>query len=120
MTKAANGMRVLVCGGTKSDEDRIFRALDALHEREKISHVITGASGSTADQIAYKWAVWRGIKATKYPAYWDKHGMSAGPIRNQQMIDEGKPDCVVAFPGGQSADMIERANAAKLWVWNFQ
>ncbi len=44
------------------------------------------------------------------PADWDKFGKGAGPIRNQQMIDEGKPDLVVAFPGGTgTADMVKRA-----------
>jgi hypothetical protein len=31
---------------------------------------------------------------------WDELGKKAGPLRNQRMLDEGKPDLVVAFPGG--------------------
>ena len=42
---------------------------------------------------------------------------TAGHIRNQQMIDEGKPDLVVAFPGGAgTADMIRRAKKHNLKV----
>ena len=29
-----------------------------------------------------------------YPADWDKFGRAAGPIRNQQMLDEGKPNMI--------------------------
>jgi predicted Rossmann-fold nucleotide-binding protein len=47
-------------------------------------------------------------------------GLAAGPIRNQQMIDEGKPDLVIAFPGGAGThDMMARATKANLqqiWV----
>jgi acyl-CoA synthetase (NDP forming) len=50
---------------------------------------------------------------TSFPANWKKHGKSAGPIRNQLMLDVGKPDLVIAFPGGSgTADMIRRARKA--------
>ena len=53
----------------------------------------------------------------EYPADWKKYGKSAGPLRNQRMIDEGKPDLVVAFPGGVgTADMISRAKAYNISV----
>lgn len=32
-----------------------------------------------------------------FPADWNRYGKSAGYIRNQQMLDEGKPDMVLAF-----------------------
>jgi len=38
---------------------------------------------------------------------WDELGKKAGPLRNQRMLDEGKPDLVVAFPGGGGTkDMV--------------
>jgi predicted Rossmann-fold nucleotide-binding protein len=38
-------------------------------------------------------------------------------MRNQRMIDEGKPDLVVAFPGGSgTADMVRRAKRASIEV----
>jgi hypothetical protein len=41
-----------------------------------------------------------------YIADWNRLGPGAGHIRNQRMIDEGKPDAAVAFPGGTgTADM---------------
>ena len=37
------------------------------------------------------------IEPLPFPADWDRYGKSAGYIRNQQMLDEGKPDLVIAF-----------------------
>jgi hypothetical protein len=42
-------------------------------------------------------------------------GKTAGPLRNQRMLDEGKPDLVVAFPGGGGTkDIVRRAVKAGL------
>lgn len=55
-----------------------------------------------------------------FKADWDKHGKAAGPIRNQQMLDEGKPDLVLAFAGGKGTDdMCRRARAAGVEVRRF-
>jgi len=53
----------------------------------------------------------------EYRAYWAAHGPSAGPRRNQRMIDEGKPDAVLAilqdgFPCRGTHEMIRRTMAA--------
>jgi hypothetical protein len=57
------------------------------------------------------------IPVRVYPADWRRHGKAAGPIRNQQMLDEGAPDLVLAFPGGGgTADMVRRARRAGLEV----
>lgn len=54
-------------------------------------------------------------------ADWDGLGRKAGPIRNQRMLDEGKPDLVVAFPGDKgTADMVRRARTASLEVLEIQ
>lgn len=54
-----------------------------------------------ADALADEWAVQdgdsEGLTVEAYPAAWDKYGKRAGYIRNQQMLDEGDPDIVVAF-----------------------
>jgi hypothetical protein len=52
------------------------------------------------------------------PADWKAHGRAAGPIRNQRMIDEHRPELVVAAPGGRgTADMVRRARAAGIEVF---
>lgn len=67
--------------------------------------VISGKARG-ADTLAIDWAVvnWQDYK--EFPADWEKYGKSAGYIRNQQMLDEGKPDIVVAFPGGAGTRMM--------------
>jgi len=111
-------MKILVCGGRDySDRKRVYQILDAVHAKFTITELIHGAARG-ADSLGGEWARERGIPEKAYPAQWDKHGRGAGPIRNQQMLDEGKPDGVVAFPGGNgTADMIRRSKAAGLKVY---
>lgn len=110
----SEGARVLVCGGRDyANIERVFYALDQYHKRHgPISLVITGAARG-ADTLAGAWALARRVDLDPYPADWRTHGKRAGPLRNQQMIDEGKPTVVIAFPGGAgTADMVRRAKAA--------
>ena len=110
-------MRVLVCGGRRfSDTWFIFNTLDSLHLQHRFSLVIEG-NAQGVDRTAGDWAYKTGLLNHTFPADWKKHGRGAGPIRNQQMLDEGKPNMVVAFPGGKgTADMLRRATAASVIV----
>lgn len=106
-------MRLLVCGGRDySDRDTLWRRLDEL-QPAKIIH--GGASG--ADNLAWEYAHRNKVWWSVYPADWKRYGKRAGPMRNQEMIDHGKPDAVLAAPGGKgTADMIRRAKAAGIPV----
>lgn len=110
-------MRVLVCGGRDySDENRLFAVLDDIDKQHNITLLISGCA-SGADTLAMRWSLKWDLQVAMFPADWKKHGRAAGPIRNARMIDEGKPDLVVAFEGGKgTADMIRRARAAGLRV----
>ncbi len=110
-------MRVLVCGGRDYDDAEAVRhSLDMV----RAESIITGGAKG-ADELGVKEAVRRGIKPIIFMAEWKKHGKGAGPIRNQQMLDEGKPDLVMAFPGGRgTADMVRRAKAAGVPVMEIQ
>ena len=111
--------RLLVCGGREfSDRDALFTALDRAHAKRPVSLLIHGAARG-ADTLAGEWAAARGIAVEVYPARWDVDGRKrAGPIRNQRMLDEGKPDACVAFPGGRgTADMVRRCREAGIPVW---
>ena len=50
-----------------------------------------------ADAIAKEEAKRMGFSILPFPADWDKYRKAAGPIRNEQMLVEGKPDLVLAF-----------------------
>lgn len=110
-------MRVLVCGGRDyRNVSAVRHSLDVLHAKRGITLIIEGGA-TGADQLAREWAQRRGIPGLTFEADWSI-GKRAGPQRNQRMVDEGKPDGVVAFPGGRgTADMIRRAEAAGLKVW---
>ena len=102
-------MRVLVCGGREySDWGQMRWVLGAI----RIDTVITGAARG-ADSVAGEWATDQGVDLVTYPANWERDGKSAGFKRNQLMLDNAKPDLVVAFPGGNgTAHMVRIAKEA--------
>lgn len=62
-----------------------------------------------ADSLAVLYAKIFNLKLHAFPADWKRYKNGAGNIRNQQMIDEGKPQLGIAFPGGKgTADMTNR------------
>jgi hypothetical protein len=109
-------MRVLVCGGRDySDKARVFAVLDKLDGEAGIDRIIEGGAKG-ADTWAAQWGGSRGILET-YPADWEAFGSMAGPMRNKAMLDEGKPDLVIAFPGGAGTrNMIRQARKAGVEV----
>jgi len=60
----------------------------------------------------------KAMQLAPYPADWKRYGYKAGPIRNKQMLVEGKPDVVLAFPRGSlsetrgTKDMVKQARKA--------
>lgn len=62
-----------------------------------------------ADSLAVLYAKTYGLKLHEFPADWKRYKGGAGPIRNQQMIDQGKPNRAMGFPGGVGTkDMLAR------------
>lgn len=112
-------MRVLVCGGRAyGDSHRVFQVLDTLHREAGIDVVIEGGARG-ADALARSWAEhpYGCGSVETYEADWETHGTFAGPARNKRMLEEGKPDLVVAFPGGKgTADMVRKARKAGVEV----
>lgn len=104
--------KVLVYGGRKfKNYKRICTVLDFCHSRFKWTRFVCGGAAG-ADRLALAWA-----KTRKFPsenlevfmADWDKYGLGAGPIRNQEMLDNSCPQFSVGFPGGTgTADMESR------------
>jgi predicted Rossmann-fold nucleotide-binding protein len=111
-------MRILVCGGRDYQNISAVRhALQALHAKRGITLIIEGGALG-ADRLAREWAAISAIPCVTFDADWKTHGKAAGPLRNDRMIAEGKPDGVVAFPGGRgTADMAGKAEAAGIKVW---
>lgn len=106
-------MKVLVCGGRDyRDRNELFRFMDDLHETSPITLIIEGGAWG-ADRLARFWAINRNIPVQTFNAEWDRYGRDAGPIRNWQMLEEGKPDLVVAFPGGGGTGHMIRISRRK-------
>lgn len=88
-------MRLLICGDRNyGDADRILRHLRA--HKDSVEVVIHGAARG-ADTFAEKAAQQLGIPTLSFPAQWDVYGKRAGPLRNTQMLNDGKPTHVWAF-----------------------
>lgn len=102
-------MRVVVFGGRDFQDDVLAnKTLDELHAIHRFSVVIDGMARG-ADTLGFKWAKSAGVLSERYPADWKRYGRAAGPIRNEQMIREGKPDMGVMFPGGTGTEHMRKA-----------
>jgi len=101
-------MRVLVCGGR--DYAKCSFVWDTLDNLEEIPSIVISGGASGADNFAMLWALRNNIPHEEYKADWNNHGKQAGFIRNKLMLDKGKPDMVIAFPGGRgTSDMVSRS-----------
>lgn len=127
-------MRLLVFGGRGYNHGgTTFMALDHLRAQLGVEVIIHGAAPG-ADQLAGVYArANSGMSEDPYPADWDNleapgavivyrkdgkpYNLKAGFTRNQRMIDEGKPDMGLQFPGGAgTADMRRRLDKAGIPV----
>lgn len=102
--------RVLVCGGRHfADYEVVKEMLDFVHDSVGVSVVIHGGARG-ADSLADRWAYENEVERIVYHADWEGKGKKAGPLRNERMLKQGKPDRLIAFPGGRgTADMLRRA-----------
>ncbi len=114
-------MRILVCGSRNwTDKNYIQKQLS---EYDQNTVIITGGAKG-ADTLAHRIAKSLEMKTEVYPAEWSIYGKSAGPIRNQKMLDRGKPDLVLAFHENLSeskgtADMIKRVHKMSIPLFLF-
>lgn len=91
-------MRVLICGDrhwydyalVKQEIEEFIANVDS------IECIIEGGAHG-ADFCGKMAAVELSIPVEEFPADWEREGKRAGPIRNQKMLTEGRPDWVLAF-----------------------
>ena len=110
-------MNILVCGGRDyADAPGLNAELDAIHREKTITRLIHGAARGT-DALAAAWARSRNIPTSAFPAHWSTDGRQAGFRRNEAMLRLGRPELVVAFPGGKgTAHMVSLAKASGIAV----
>ena len=89
--------RVLVCGDRNwTDPIIIMNELIKIMGNQGIEVVIEGEQNG-ADILGKQAAERLGLTVLPFKANWRKYGLAAGPIRNQQMLKEGRPTLVLAF-----------------------
>jgi hypothetical protein len=114
-------VNILICGGRDFTDELLFRKI-LYPYRNKYPQPIKIICGYDpeqqyppgADYLAHEYAEHWGIAADYYPYHYHL-GKAGGSSRNQQMLDEGKPDLVIAFPTKNSKgtwDMVRRAKKA--------
>ena len=105
-------MRVLVCGDRNwTDCERVRIELLNLWNQHKEGLIVIEGEARGADTCAAIAARKEGFNLERYPAEWNKYGKAAGHIRNQQMLDEGTPNLVLAFH-----DNLEQSKGTKHMV----
>jgi hypothetical protein len=99
--------RIIVTGSRDWPDRRgVWRALYEQALGAQSVTVVHGDCPTGADRYAREWcaeAKYSDCPVTeeRHPADWDRHGKSAGPIRNNEMVALGA-DVVLAFPLGAS------------------
>lgn len=113
-------MRLLVCGGRTFSSSDTFNWLEA-NAKSEIYHVTGVHSDLTIDVLIHggargadeggaEWGESEGAEVIEFKPNWEAYGKAAGPIRNNEMLFHGKPDVIIAFPGGKGTKyMIETA-----------
>lgn len=79
---------------------RLVQVLDAAVERLDLRYLAMG-DATGADALAAAWAERRAMPFQVFAADWSGLGDGAGPARNLRMLNETKPDFVIAFPGSK-------------------
>ncbi len=115
-------VRLLICGSRSWDDYALIQSILGSLDLADVEAVMQGYARG-ADEISisalrtfnYPWT-----RILDFPADWKTHGNSAGPIRNQRMLESGKPTHCIAFDVGGTRgtrDMITRCNKAGVPVF---
>lgn len=115
--------KILVCGSREWSDFESVRSMLSTHRADET--VIIHGNCRGADKIAGYVGNELGMTVEVYPANWKKYGLAAGPIRNKEMLDKGKPDLVIAFHHNLESsvgtkDMITQAKRAgvDIYIYN--
>ena len=106
-------MRLLIAGGRHLDDVTLIRrALSRAYALRPVTVLIHGGNGALGI-TAEDWAREMRLHVVRYPANWRELGKRAEAIRNAFMLEDSRPDMLLALPGGNdTADLV--ANAMRL------
>lgn len=80
------------------------------HPGLKINSIVSGGAKGV-DSLAHKYAETHNIPITIHYANWVKYGRSAGPMRNQLIVNNATH--LIAFPDERSVGTWDSVNKAK-------
>lgn len=104
-------VKLVICGSRDfADYPRLCTFMDNQVLRALRPDFILSGSARGADALGERFARDRRIPLQLFPADWDRHGRSAGYIRNEEMI--GAATHLVAFWDGQSRGTHHAINFA--------
>lgn len=108
-------MRLAVCGGPDySRRDFVFECLDRAHRKANITTLLR-EDEKGASAFAGAWAVARLVGSTTYAK---ARRIPGAPDPIELIFGVGKPEALVAFPGGErEEEIVNRALQAGLKVW---
>lgn len=104
---------------TIKDYETVARVIEEVEWEKEITEVVCGMA-SGVDDLGRKWARSKGIPVLEMPADWNKHGRSAGPIRNEEMAKDA--DALILIWDGKSkgsADMLRQAKKHGLKIYGY-
>ncbi|WP_095144441.1 MULTISPECIES: DUF2493 domain-containing protein [unclassified Pseudomonas] len=106
-------MRVLMCAGRHyADRQTCRQVLNAFQRLHKISVLVHGGHPLLGGEVE-DWAREQGVDIVRYPPNWQLHGKQAERLRNTFMLNDSRPDTVIALPGGEDTQaLLAQANAA--------
>ncbi len=95
-------MRILICGdrdwiNKKLIKETLEKVKESLLKDGDVITVVIEGECRGADIMGRECAEELKIPVMKFPADWKRFPKAAGPIRNKQMLVEGKPDLILAF-----------------------
>ena len=122
--------RIIICGGRHFNdyealEEKVDQVLDSLEMEISQIEIVSGHC-VRADRLGEQYAENHQVKCSVFPAEWKKHGRSAGPLRNSQMIryaSESDRPVVIAFVSPRSRgtkDTVRKANREGMEVFVYE
>lgn len=112
-------MRLIIAGGRHLDDvAMIRRALTRIHATCPVTVLIHGGNGALGI-TAEDWARGMRLHVVRYPANWRELGKRAEAVRNAFMLEDSRPDMLLALPGGtDTADLVAHAIRARVPVYD--
>lgn len=103
-------MKVIIAGSRSITRFRIKDLREFMREIYEenndffINEIVSGCARGI-DRLGEQYAVTYGIMLHKFPANWEKFGLGAGPIRNEEMAEYA--DALIAIWDGKSKGTLD-------------